>query len=311
MRTKGSGAPTQNNQTCPQINDPAFRTLVGNLALAVLAAGAGQRRRPWRWRRRPRRRPSSPWDRTPPARPVRRSGPTAIPWCMATPNAPMTSIAAGAIGGTRLSSIRRSFSERLECEPRDVPEQQAADLGRRRRGKSCRRALRRRRQFGRLCNRKRPSRRAHDRRARRMGRGRKRSAARRGPSDTAVRVLMGLVRPGAVHAGSGDTALLASVSSALGGSVVGSSPEDFQTLVIAGHEANTLWLFSRAEAYVSQGIAVPRTFWPDDKFGDGVVKLDLAVNLCNQRRFPEARQLLAAARARRFLGLSARESRSL
>ncbi len=118
-----------------------------------------------------------------------------------------------------------------------------------------------------------------------------------GPLDTAMRVLMGLARPGAAHAAGGDTALLASVSSALGGSVAGSSPEDFQTLVVAGHEANTLWLFSQAEAYFSQAIAVHRTFWPDDKLGDADLKLELALNLSNQRRFPEARQLLAEARA--------------
>jgi CHAT domain-containing protein len=118
------------------------------------------------------------------------------------------------------------------------------------------------------------------------------------PLDGAMRVLLGLARPGAATAAAGsDSALLVSVASALGGSAVGSSPQDFETLVAAGHEANTLWLFSQAEAYFSQAIAVHRTFWPDDKLGDADLKLELALNLSNQRRFPEARALLAEARA--------------
>ena len=64
-----------------------------------------------------------------------------------------------------------------------------------------------------------------------------------------------------------------------------------QTLVAAGHESNTLSLYTQAEVYFSRAIAAHRTFWPNDRVGDADLKLELALNLSNQGRFAEARAL--------------------
>ena len=115
--------------------------------------------------------------------------------------------------------------------------------------------------------------------------------------EDAIGVLLGTTQPGQGAGGSGSgKALLASLSTVLNGDVEGTSPEDYQTLVAAGHDSNTLSLFSQAEAYFSRAIAAHRTFWPDDRVGDADLKLELALNLSNQRRFLEARRLLAEAR---------------
>ena len=111
-------------------------------------------------------------------------------------------------------------------------------------------------------------------------------------AESAIRILLGEAKPGA---DAGDHAavapLLASLTSALGGPVSGVSPQDYQTLVGAGHESNTLELYAQAEAYFSEAVAAHRTFWPDDAMGDADLRIELALNLSDQGRFGEARRI--------------------
>ncbi|HEY3813371.1 MAG TPA: CHAT domain-containing protein [Caulobacteraceae bacterium] len=109
--------------------------------------------------------------------------------------------------------------------------------------------------------------------------------------ESAMRILLGAAKPGVE---SGDrtamSPLLASLTTALGGPVSGVSPQDFETLVAAGNESNTLELYAQAEGYFSEAVAAHRTFWPDDQAGDADLRLELALNLSDQGRFGEARK---------------------
>ncbi|HWE45992.1 MAG TPA: CHAT domain-containing protein [Caulobacteraceae bacterium] len=110
--------------------------------------------------------------------------------------------------------------------------------------------------------------------------------------QSAMRILLGVAKPGPdVAAATATSPLLTSLTSALGGPVSGVSPQDFQTLVAAGNDSNTLALYAQAESFFSEAVAAHRTFWPDDKMGEGDLRLELALNLSDQGRFGEARKI--------------------
>ena len=116
--------------------------------------------------------------------------------------------------------------------------------------------------------------------------------------ERAMRILLGQEAEPAAAAPAGPrSALLESLQAALGNELSGGGFADFVTLRRVAFENNSLWLFSAAERQFADAARIHATIWPLDYAGRADLQAERALNLANQRRFAEAEQMLAQARA--------------
>jgi CHAT domain-containing protein/cellobiose-specific phosphotransferase system component IIA len=115
--------------------------------------------------------------------------------------------------------------------------------------------------------------------------------------ERAMRVFLKLEAEPQADAPAGPrSALLDSLQAALGNELSGGGFADFLTLRRVAFENNSLWMFSAAERQFADALRIHTTIWPLDYAGRADLQTERALNLANQRRFPEAEALLAQAR---------------
>ena len=114
--------------------------------------------------------------------------------------------------------------------------------------------------------------------------------------ERAIRIFAGVEpEPAKARSRGPRSALLANLETVLGNDLAGGGFGDFASLRAAAFENNSMWLFGSAELQFADAIRIHAGLWPEDFGGRADLQSERALNLSNQRRFPEAERALSEA----------------